>query len=167
MVNYWCGVKGVTAMINTFVYIRGGSSSNVWETGWSVDRMSHREGAPEDLGFLGSNPRLCTSSCWNESRFNVNVVMRRLEKDMRPWGPTGDPHESSATNLRGRELTPTDCAGSNLYCAVISGLIRKFPSTYGAMTELIPGLLLHTQQSPETHREHTWLQHDAIYNPRI
>ena len=123
--------------------------------------------APEDLGFLGSNPRLCTSSRWNESRFNVNAVMRRLEKDMRPWGPTGDPHESSATNLRGRELTPTDCAGSNLYCAVISGLIRKFPSTYGAMTELIPGLLLHTQQSPETHREHTWLQHDAIYNPRI
>ena len=123
--------------------------------------------APEDLGFLGSNPRLCTSSRWNESRFNVNAVMRHLEKDMSPWGPTGDPHESSATNLRGRELTPTDCAGSNLYCAVISGLIRKFPSTYGAMTELIPGLLLHTQQSPETHREHTWLQHDAIYNPRI
>ena len=129
--------------------------------------LIEKERAPEDLEFLGSNPRLCTSSCWNESRFNVNVVMRRLEKDMRPWGPTGDPHESSATNLRGRELTPTDCAGSNLYCAVISGLIRKFPSTYGAMTELIPGLLLHTQQSPETHREHTWLQHDAIYNPRI
>ena len=86
------------------------------------------KGTPEDLEFLGSNPRLCTSSPWNESRFNVNAVMRRLEKDMRPWGPTGDPHESSATNLRGRELTPTDCAGSNLYCAVISGLIRKFPS---------------------------------------
>ena len=135
--------------------------------GQLIGCLIEKERAPEDLEFLGSNPRLCTSSCWNESRFNVNVVMRRLEKDMRPWGPTGDPHESSATNLRGRELTPTDCAGSNLYCAVISGLIRKFPSTYGAMTELIPGLLLHTQQSPETHREHTWLQHDAIYNPGI
>ena len=140
-------------MINTFVYkervaqavIHGNRFGHL--IGWFIERE-----VPEDLEFLGSNPRLYTSSRWNESGFNVNAVMRRLEKDMRPWGPTGDPHESSATNLRGRELTPTDCAGSNLYCAVISGLIRKFPSTYGAMTELIPGLVLPTTHSQGTHQ---------------
>ena len=57
MVNYWCGVKGVKAMINKFVYIRGGSSSNVWEKGRSLDRVVHSEGGPRGPRIPGFQPQ--------------------------------------------------------------------------------------------------------------
>ena len=111
-----------------------------------------------------STPRPWTSCSWNESRFNVAGAMRPVKNGRGTqgshWSHPVRPHESSPYNPTAdpnwlpvfSQYRPAVSGTVWFSSTVILQLIPEFPSTYGAMTELIPGLVLPTSHSLGTHR---------------